>query len=1613
MTPLNDVELLEDEEELKDPKVIQPLVEQPNKEEEKTLRDTLPKWATDPSVMKKANIGKKLWHSIFFGDYHPSQLAGLKKGERSVLDHTKEELRELDARDWAKIHSDRLGEDIQNEFNYFSDAVENKEWGKLAARPIYGAARTVLPRDLANTVYLGGTTALTGTTAFLSDVATRGAFTQDIQEFEQAINDAIYGGAGELTTKLQGQMTKEERQGDAARTEIVGALVSAKIWFAALDKLGKFKHTKALASLVDPRTAKSAWGLLAKGYGFSLIEELTTAMTTDPRISGSFVSMFNEDWDPAMTAGQTRTQAYVNKVLFDVPLGVVISGLADIAPAIKEFPGWKELYNQTIDIVTPAFQRAKRSKSYTRKADATRAKLEVAGIIKKDDTDIWLTTDTSFPTAEGNEAALRDKFIPAEQDKPEVDTVIQTIDDSTTREGTAEIKERVDAGEDLVEVVNEVTEREEIAAVPDANFGLSTAPSSSLVGSQYYDQLDSIDLPTLRAVASDEKFALDVLSITGTKPADAKRLDLIEAFKQLEEKKGISILPNRLTGQPILPTSELIADPVRFQYKQNVNELGVQKGGSLEGVEKWNPDLEGIIDVWEDPKDGKTYIVNGHNRVDKANELGIKSLRVNYLVANSAAEARAKGALSNIASGSGTGVDAAKFFKAQGVTQADELVELGLPLASGKASEGLALAKLPENIFQDFINQKITRSKAMALGASGLDEASMQQAYKALLSKDMSDATFAQVIEQAKTAPVIEGDQVDLFGNTDTLNLMVEKGRLAAAIEKDLKTDRTLFARVKKNAQRLKEGGTTVDKEASQQIVSDAGLAIEQFNAQKYTQTRLSQLLNDGAIELQKGGKIGPIKRRIQKQFVESLSDAELQKPIDIPAPPEPPAPTKNELLEDIAKTALKNKQVRPPSTTIPSSPEVDDVDLNKAFTGLGKAETNQEYAKLVDNETRLREEQGRIDESIEADKLAKERTETKYYEKTYEEKKKAGLLDDLRKDISRGEDSLEAERRARSMYGLDATKVSDDEVKQIAQMGEVRLNDEFKKFGNKTLTERKIKNRVNKLKDFEKKQEKWFEINKDIDLGQKAGKDGNRQLTSAEELALDKETKKGKKIMLERRIQKIDIAEQELYDHNYLQALKREKAKRDFINREIVSKRIFEGETGKAFNRLVLAMDKALGHKWKGGIDTVGDVANVLNVARRTTELSVYKALEDFEKVTTSKAGRRLNVDEQFPFIKPFLSKDAGYRARLKEQRMLRKNNKLQSSITGIDYTNGNYDEMYYRRYLKRLKDREGIRAADSLAEYGRNIAEDFNGRILQSKELTAELLDDMKDALRISGIPLNNLKVFDEINMIDRFSAEEIARTTAEWDAGRATFISQNPDDPLTRTAAGTTGGLYVPSDYYREKIQQSIYLALYPALNQRLGGLLSNAPEGGRPFSWTLFHEAFHGVQDLIRRLNLDATSLDSTESIKEMVGIIKKYGGNFEPGMSNNEIQAEAFGIWATNRKIKLTKGGFVKTSFERLKKFLQSLRIKYDLLRKKDLGYADIFEIAAKGNIAKVAAIEKLSDHQLFFMSSKLNAWSHQHAPQLTMRVFNYLEAKKADYDNLLNGANNQFITEGC
>jgi len=388
-------------------------------------------------------------------------------------------------------------------------------------------------------------------------------------------------------------------------------------------------------------------------------------------------------------------------------------------------------------------------------------------------------------------------------------------------------------------------------------------------------------------------------------------------------------------------------------------------------------------------QDGKTYVVNGHNRLAKAKELGIPSMKVEFINAASAEEARALGALTNIAQGGGTMFDAAKFMRDSGIKDPADLEALGVPMKSGLATEGVALANLPDNIFQDAVDGRLSKSKALALGGSGLDDTGMQAAYKALMARDMSDSTFNEVLQQARTAGTAQGDQVDLFGNTETLSLMVQKGELAGRIRKDLMADKNLMKRTAANANRLQEVGNEIDKAGTASLAGDTSALLAKFDADKYMETPLSQKLNEGAAQMAEGGKTKVIADRIRRELI---AEAEGLPAPERAAEPEPPAPepTRKEQVRKIIKTAAKNGDVRPPASPLPATPKVPEID--------GTQRADVQLLDALNDEFRLREQYGAVDDAMAADKLDADRQLNDYDLKTFEEKKSAGMLDSLQR---------------------------------------------------------------------------------------------------------------------------------------------------------------------------------------------------------------------------------------------------------------------------------------------------------------------------------------------------------------------------------------------------------------------------------------------------------------------------------------------------------------------------------------------------------------------------------------------------------------------------------------
>jgi hypothetical protein len=437
-------------------------------------------------------------------------------------------------------------------------------------------------------------------------------------------------------------------------------------------------------------------------------------------------------------------------------------------------------------------------------------------------------------------------------------------------------------------------------------------------------------------------------------PSQLSKVDMLDTFRSLSSE-GQTPITNRLMGAQMLPTGDIKAAPLVFQYKGGVNEAGEQIGNSLEGLERWDPASEGMIQVWRDVAGeigaaGQTYVVNGHNRLAAAIRMGIPSLRVEYLDAPSAAEARRLGAVANVSAGSGTVFDAAKLAREMGITDEAQMVAKGKPGSSGFWKDGIALSRLPEDIFLAAVNEQIKVGRAVIIGKSGADEETMRSAYRYLVQQgpdNVSQDRLRQMMAMATRSPApssAAADQPDILTGTEwgqQFNAgMLAKADLATAVEQMLKKEKKLFGTVGRSAGQIERVGQ-VDAAAAKEISGEASRALALFEQMKFESGPIGELLNDNVSRVVSGQTAAEVARSMKNRLVveiKQLMGQEVapatdvvqedmfaaagrgadddQGPIELAA--EERAAAKAKLLQE----AISAQEVRPPSTPIPELPD-------------------------------------------------------------------------------------------------------------------------------------------------------------------------------------------------------------------------------------------------------------------------------------------------------------------------------------------------------------------------------------------------------------------------------------------------------------------------------------------------------------------------------------------------------------------------------------------------------------------------------------------------------------------------------------------------------------------
>lgn len=304
----------------------------------------------------------------------------------------------------------------------------------------------------------------------------------------------------------------------------------------------------------------------------------------------------------------------------------------------------------------------------------------------------------------------------------------------------------------------------------------------------------------------------------------------------------------------VMPISQIREDPARFQFRSHDVDR-------LEGVEKYDKSRGGVLSVWRDPGDGQVYVVNGHNRLRKARQLGEQQHRVQFLDAPDAEAARIQGALINIAENSASPVDVAKVFRSQGMDQ-QVLKSIGFSPKQKLVQQGVALSRLSDDVFTKVATGEIPVERAVVVGDMVKDPSQQTAALSALAraergGKNLTEGEAREAVRFALASPTSTQD--DLFGSFE-VNRFAEMGQVSDYIKSRMANEKRLFSTVAnaKAADKLGKAGNKIKADTNAQVAEQLAQARELYDKLATSSGPVNQALQSAALQLaESGGKNG------------------------------------------------------------------------------------------------------------------------------------------------------------------------------------------------------------------------------------------------------------------------------------------------------------------------------------------------------------------------------------------------------------------------------------------------------------------------------------------------------------------------------------------------------------------------------------------------------------------------------------------------------------------------------------------------------------------------------------------------------------------------------------
>ena len=429
---------------------------------------------------------------------------------------------------------------------------------------------------------------------------------------------------------------------------------------------------------------------------------------------------------------------------------------------------------------------------------------------------------------------------------------------------------------------------------------------------------------------------------------------LAKMGEQATVKESLTVEPRAeaAIGIQSLPTRSIGTDPDTFQFKGEATGPG-GVGETLRGVTKWNPKAAGVILVWQD-RQGRYWVVDGHHRLWLATKLDVENINA-FVVREAdgvtAQEARLMGAMSNLADGKGTAIDAAKVFRDSNITT-EELHAQGVDVNNAIVRQGLAMKNLSDPVFRMVIDGKLPANMAAEIGKHVANPTQQMQVAQLVADGKVDSAREAELLAKTiNSAPVLTRTEQTLFGaETTEKSLYAERAKVLANVEKILKTNRKIFGVLAQNAGKIEQVGNVLARDANQgikeradeilylleKLVDAKGPVSEALNnatvryAEKPTKERLTEITRDLLAQWEATLRI-PTVRQVRPGVSEPVQVRQagavgLVKPPTAAKATQPAEPAGAEvgkvLSEQPAETPASEAPFTPPTTEATEAPQ-------------------------------------------------------------------------------------------------------------------------------------------------------------------------------------------------------------------------------------------------------------------------------------------------------------------------------------------------------------------------------------------------------------------------------------------------------------------------------------------------------------------------------------------------------------------------------------------------------------------------------------------------------------------------------------------------------------------